>query len=172
MRVVRDGVTAMGVALPAAVRTMVRAASIACGMTLASLAAAQTTTAPPPVQDCGSVVLIKCDKPVAGSTAVAPADPARREAARRMQNRRADQLALELDRLVVEGDGERRSPEAVISGALSRPLVRQGENSFSIGEGAQCTCRNICPPWPLPCCECTDRVGSRHATSPGWKPTN
>jgi len=144
---------------------------------LASLALAQSITpvAPPAAvaaPDCGSVVLIKCDKPASGSQAVAPADPARREAARRMENRRADQAIIEMERLIVEGDGERRSPEDVISRALAQPLPqRQGTHSFAIGEGAQCSCMNICPPWPLPCCECTDRVGSRQATSPGWKPT-
>ncbi len=143
-------------------------------MTLA--AAAQTSppqaAAPRPAHDCGSVVLLKCDKPAAGAPVVTPADPSRREAARRRENRRADQLTLELDRLVVEGDGERRSLESVISGALSRPLVRPGEHSYSIGESAQCTCKNICPPWPQLCCVCTDQVGSRLAITPGWKPTD
>ncbi len=151
--------------------TALRAASLLFGVTMAAWLPAQTA-APPPAQDCGSVVLLKCDKPAGGAPVVTPADPARREASRRMQERRADQLTLELDRLVVEGDGERRSPEDVIGGALSRPLVRPGTHSFSIGESAQCTCMNVCPPIPFPCCSCTDRVGSRHATSPGWKPTD
>lgn len=150
-----------------------RVALLVCGLALALHALAQTGSVPTSAPECGSVVLIKCDKPAAaGPPVVAPADPARRDAARRMEYRRADQLTLELDRLVVEGDGERRSPESVISGTLSRPLVRPGEHSFSIGESAQCTCMNICPPPPFPCCSCTDRVGGRHATSPGWKPTN
>jgi hypothetical protein len=113
------------------------------------------------------VVIIKCDKP--------PAEPpakAKQDAARRLEARRADRLTIELDRVIIEGDGESRSPEDAISRALSRPLIRPGETSFSIGESAQCTCMNICPPTPVPCCSCTDRVGSRHATSPGWKPTN
>lgn len=124
-----------------------------------------TPTAAPP--DCGSVVIIKCDKPPADTP-----DRAKKEAARRLEARRADRATIELDRVIIEGDGERRSPEDVISRALSHPLVRPGETTFSIGESAQCTCLNICPPWPLPCCNCSDRVGSRHATSPGWKPTN
>lgn len=146
-------------------------------LVLATLVLAQTSIAPvaPPAAvtapDCGSVVLIKCDKPASGSQAVAPPDPARRAAAQRMENRRADQAIIEMERLIVEGDGERRSPEDVISRALAQPLVREGQHSYSIGESAQCTCMNICPPPPLPCCACTDRVGSRQATSPGWKPT-
>jgi hypothetical protein len=128
----------------------------------------QTVAAPAAATpDCGSVVIIKCDKP----SADAP-DRAKKEAARRLEARRADRATIELDRVIIEGDGERRSPEDAISRALSRPLIRPGETSFSIGESAQCTCLNLCPPWPLPCCNCSDRIGSRHATSPGWKPTN
>jgi len=144
---------------------------------LAAVAFAQSSiapvapAAPAPAPDCGSVVLIKCDKPSPESQAVAPADPARRDAARRLENRRADQAILEMERIIIEGDGERRSPEDVIGSALSRPLVRPGTHSFEIGESAQCTCMNVCPPPPFPCCSCTDRVGGRHATSPGWKPT-
>jgi len=127
---------------------------------------------PPPLPDCGSVVLVKCDKPnVAGVQAVTPAEAMRRESARRMEARRTGQLTYEMERIIIEGEGERLSPEAVISRSLSQPLVRQGENTYEIGESAQCTCMNICPPFPFPCCSCTDRVGGRHATSPGWKPT-
>ena len=135
---------------------------------LGSGATGQTIVTPAPAApDCGSVVIIKCDKPAAESPA-----RARQDAARRVEARRADQLTIELDRVIIEGDGERRSPEDAISRALSRPLIRPGESSFSIGESAQCTCLNIGPPPPFPCCNCTDRVGGRHATSPGWKPTN
>jgi hypothetical protein len=135
---------------------------------LASGVSGQTVIAPAPAApDCGSVVLVKCDKPPVDSP-----ERARQDAARRMEARRADRATIELDRVIIEGDGERLSPEQAISRALSRPLIRPGETSFSIGESAQCTCMNICPPWPLPCCNCTDRVGSRQATAPGWKPTN
>ena len=129
------------------------------------LAASVVPTPPPPAKpDCGSVVIIKCDPPT-------NTDP-RREAARRAEARRTNPIEV-MDRIIIEDDAIRgKSPEATISRALSRPLVQPGEHSFSIGEGAQCTCKNICPPWPLPCCSCTDQVGSRHATSPGSKPTN
>jgi hypothetical protein len=119
-----------------------------------------------PVQDCGSVVIIKCDKPQSR------ASDARRDAARQMQSRRADRATFELDRVIIESEAERlESPEQTIGRALYRPLVTRVEHSFSIGESAQCTCMNICPPPPFPCCNCTDRVGSSLATAPGWKPT-
>lgn len=124
-------------------------------------AASPLPQAPP---DCGSVVIIKCEP-------TAATDP-RRAAARRMESRRANPIEV-MDRIIIEDDAIRPvSPESGINRALSQPFVAPGEHSFSIGEGAQCTCKNVCPPWPLPCCSCTDRVGSRHATSPGWKPTN
>lgn len=130
-------------------------------------AVAQSLAVPPPPPDCGSIVLIRCNPPAGAST-----DADRRAAARRQEARRAQPVVQELDRVIIEGDAERSSAEDAISRALARPLLRQGESTFSLGEGAQCTCRSVCPPPPLPCCVCSDRVGSRHATAPGWKPTN
>jgi len=122
------------------------------------------SVAPPALPDCGSVVILKCDPPPA-------ADP-RRDAARQAEARRANPTEM-MDRILIEDDAIRgNSPEAAISRALSRPLVAPGVHSFSVGESAQCTCMNICPPPPFPCCNCTEQAGSRHATSPGWKPTN
>ncbi len=119
---------------------------------------------PPTPPDCGSVVIIKCDPP--------PAAEPRREASRRVEAGRTNPTEV-MDRIIIEDDAVRPdSPESVINRALARPFVAPGEHSFSIGEGAQCTCKNVCPPWPLPCCNCTEQVGNRHATSPGWKPTN
>lgn len=119
-----------------------------------------------PAQDCGSVVIIKCDKPQSS------ASDAKRNAARQMESRRADRTSFELDRVIIESEADRpATPEQTIGRALYRPLVTRGEQTFSIGESAQCTCRNICPPPPLPCCSCTDRVGSSLANAPGWKPT-
>lgn len=130
-------------------------------------APAVSSKVPPPAPDCGSVVIVKCERPD-----VDDAQHARREAARRVDNRRGGSAVDVMDRVIIEDDALRPdSPEAAINRALSRPLVRQGENSFSIGEGAQCTCMNVCPPPPFPCCQCTDRVGSRHSTAPGWAPT-
>lgn len=125
------------------------------------------STAAPKGPDCGSVVIIKCEPPAADDV-----QHTRREAARRVESRRGGTSVDVMDRVIIEDDALRPdSPEAAINRALSRPLVRQGENSYSIGESAQCTCMNICSPPPFPCCQCTDRVGSRHSTAPGWAPT-
>ena len=127
----------------------------------------QNLGVPPPPQECGSIVIVKCEKPEP-----AAADRGKRDAARRIEARRADRATVELDRVIIEGDADRiDTPEQAISRALYRPLVTRGEHSFVIGESAQCTCMNICPPPPLPCCSCTDRVGSSLANAPGWKPT-
>jgi hypothetical protein len=88
------------------------------------------------------------------------------------QARRAQRGVIELDRVIIYGEAELPgSPEEVIARALSRAPVRAGETSFATGESAQCTCMNLCPPPPFPCCQCTDRVGSRLSSSPGWAPT-
>ena len=144
-------------------------AVLAAGVMPASGSRAQTLTVPLlPLPDCGSVVIVKCDKPDPAVN-----DQPRLEAAWRIESRRLDRATVELDRIIIEGDAERaQSPEQAIGRALSRPPLARGEHSFSIGESAQCTCMNICPPPPFPCCSCTDRVGSRLAHSPGWKPTN
>ena len=142
--------------------------------TVAALAAAflfdamaQSPIVPPLSPDCGSVVIIRCNKDTGAST-----DAERRAAARRYEARRIQPGVQELDRIIIEGDAERSSLEDTINRALARPLQLQRESTFSLGEGELCTCRAVCPPPPLPCCVCSDRVGSRHATSPGWKPTN
>jgi len=130
-------------------------------------AMAQSLSVPPPSPDCGSVVIIRCDKDAGAAT-----DSDRRAAARRQEARRIRPEVQELDRIIIEGDAERSSLGDTINRALARPLLLQRESTFSLGEGELCTCRGVCPPPPLPCCVCSDRVGSRHATSPGWKPTN
>lgn len=130
-------------------------------------AMAQSLSVPPPSPDCGSVVIIRCDKDAGAAT-----DSDRRAAARRQEARRIRPEVQELDRIIIEGDAERSSLGDTINRALARPLLLQRESTFSLGEGELCTCRAVCPPPPLPCCVCSDRVGSRHATSPGWKPTN
>ena len=122
----------------------------------------------PPAPECESVVIIRCDEPAAGAPA-----RAKQDAAHSVDSRRAERANVELDRVIIESEAEQPiSPEQSISLALARPLVQEGETSYSIGESAQCTCRNICPPPPLPCCSCSDRSGSRLATPPGWKPTD
>jgi hypothetical protein len=146
-----------------------RAAVLALAIVLTAVCAfeapAQTPLAvPPPPQDCGSVVVVKCEAPPA-------AERSKQDAARRADARRTAQATQEMDRIIIEGDSERRTPEQTLDRALARPLVKRGETTFAFGESKQCTCLNICPPWPLPCCSCTPETGSRHATSPGWKPT-
>jgi len=145
-----------------------RVAALAlCVLSVAEPSAqAPKPSVPTSPQECGSVVIIKCEKPETLAS-----DP-KREAARRLEARRADRATLELDRIIIEDEADRpESPQQAISRALYRPLVTRGERSFWIGESAQCTCMNICPPPPLPCCNCTDRVGSSLANAPGWKPT-
>jgi len=148
--------------------TRARTLFVAFAFLMAAGAGSQPVpVAPPPPPDCGSLVVVRCDKP----EFLAP-ERAKQEAARRMEVRRADRAAVELDRVIIEAETERReSPEQGIRRALSRPLVQPGETSYSIGEAAQCTCMNICPPPPFPCCSCSDQPGKRLATSPGWKPT-
>ena len=93
-------------------------------------APAVTPKVPPPTPDCGSVVIVKCERPEADD-----AQRARREATLRIENRRGGSAVDVMDRVIIEDDAIRPdSPEAAINRALSRPLVRQGENSFSIGE--------------------------------------
>lgn len=139
-------------------------AFVASLLAVASLSPAiAANVAPPTPPDCGSVVIIKCDPPAA-------TDP-RREAARQMETRRTNPTQV-MDRIIIEDDAIRgSSPESIINRTFSRPLVAPGVHSYSIGESAQCTCMNICPPPPFPCCNCTDRVGSSLANAPGWKPT-
>jgi hypothetical protein len=149
------------------VRAVVAALLAAVLGSAVAQAPAVTAKVPPPTPDCGSVVIVKCERPEADDV-----QQVRRETARSIENRRGSSAVDVMDRVIIEDDAIRPdSPEAAINRALSRPLVRPGENSFSIGESAQCTCMNICPPPPFPCCQCTDRVGSRHSTAPGWAPT-
>jgi hypothetical protein len=153
-------------ATSAALRPFAFLLAAAVGCAAAQSPAPQAVT--PPAPQCASVVVVKCDPPAAD----AAGSGARQDAARRMDARRTAQATQEMDRVIIEGDSERRSPEDTINRALARPLVKRGETTFPIGEGAQCTCLNICPPWPLPCCACSGQTGSRHATAPGWKPTD
>jgi len=146
----------------------VRIAGLAlCALAVAQLdAQAPAPSAPKPVQDCGSVVIIKCDRPQPSAI------DATRDAARQMESRRADRATFELDRVIIESEADRpETPQQSIARALYRPLLSRGEHSFAVGESAQCTCMNICPPPPFPCCNCSDRVGSSLANAPGWKPT-
>jgi hypothetical protein len=116
-------------------------------------------------QECRSVVLQRCDTSVDLSLT-----NRQREAARQMEANRINHV-FELDRIVIEADRPTLSIADTMGQRLSRPLVRQGEHSFAIGESAKCTCMNVCPPPPFGCCQCTNIVGSRLSQSPGWAPT-
>ncbi|HQR22318.1 MAG TPA: hypothetical protein PKV98_15730, partial [Burkholderiaceae bacterium] len=76
--------------------------ALSCLMGAMSDARAQNLGVPPPPPECGSVVIVKCEKPEP-----AAADRGKREAARRIEARRADRAAVELDRVIIEGDAER-----------------------------------------------------------------
>src|SRR5512139_2662766 len=91
---------------------------IAAGVMQASGSRTQALAVPPPPPaDCGSVVIVKCDKPDPAGT-----DRPRLEAARRIESRRVDRATVELDRIIIEGDAERpQSPEQAIGRALFRP---------------------------------------------------
>jgi hypothetical protein len=150
---------------------MTRATVVVAAFALLLAAGAGSQPVPvvpsPPTPECGSVVVVRCDKPEPPAS-----ERSKRDAVRRIEARRSDRAAVELDRVIIEGDAERpESPEQTISRALSRAPLPRGEHSFATGESARCTCMNICPPPPFPCCNCTDRVGSSLANAPGWKPT-
>jgi hypothetical protein len=107
--------------------------------------------APKAPPDCGSVVIVRCDRPRAAlSPRRAPADP------------------LEFERIVIEADPVRRSlEEALGPGFSTRPA--QGTHSFATAEGGQCTCMNRCPPPPLACCSCSVPM-NRYSRMPGSSP--
>lgn len=103
--------------------------------------------------DCGSMVVVRCDRE--GSTGNALRLPLPSD-------------ALELDRIVIEADPVRRTlQEALAPGFSTRP--RAGTRTFAIAEGSQCTCMNVCPPVPLPCCQCSVPM-NRYSAMPGASP--
>ncbi len=116
--------------------------------------------------DCGSVVIVKCDRPASvgggGST----------DASRRVELRWQGSLVQQLDGVVIEDQAiRRRSVEETMGGAFPALRPRNGDYTFATGEGAQCTCDNNCPPWPLPCCVCSAQL-SRYRSMPGSSPLN
>jgi len=81
-------------------------------------------------------------------------------------------LSAKVDGVVIEGDAiRRRTVEDVIGGAFPAARPRDGDTTFSTGEGKQCTCLNLCPPWPLPCCNCSSHM-NRYINMPGSSPLN
>lgn len=132
--------------------------SIAASAALAQQAALNDGKVIAPA-DCGSVVIIKCDRP-------APAGTTERGL------RRQWPIVQELDGIVIEADAiRRRSIEEAIGSAFPIVRPRDGNYTYLTGEGSQCTCMNICPPWPLPCCNCSAQMG-RYRLMPGTSPLN
>lgn len=118
-------------------------------------------------RDCGSVVIVKCDRAAASAVSGGSFD-----AARRVELRRQGSLVQQLDGVVIEDLAmRRRTVEETIGGAFPALRPRDGDHTFTTGEGAQCTCNNNCPPWPLPCCVCSGHM-SRYRSMPGSSPLN
>jgi hypothetical protein len=104
------------------------------------------------------MVVIRCEpRPTARSLST--------EEARQLESRRLSQTTLELDTFVIEAEAPRR---ATLSRGLASP-PRHGTYTYTIAEGAQCSCMNRCPPVPFPCCQCSGHP-SRYGTGPGSSP--
>ena len=122
------------------------------------------------VKDCGSVVIIKCDQPASAASA-GTSDQARQQA-RRGEVLRQNPFAQQLEGVVIEGELiRRRSIEETMSSAFPIVRARDGSYTFDSGEGSKCTCMNVCPPLPFPCCTCTGQMG-RYRAMPGSSPLN
>lgn len=116
--------------------------------------------------DCGSVVIVQCDRPASLAGETRPSKP---PAARRIEERRrAAVQPIELDRIVIEGEGTRRSLQEALSAAFVARAAGGTETS-TVAEGSLCTCMNRCPPPPFPCCECSPHM-SRYGLMPGASP--
>jgi hypothetical protein len=119
---------------------------------------------------CGSVVIIKCDRPASEASA-STSDQARQQA-RRAEVVRQNPFAQQLEGVVIEGELiRRRSIEETMASAFPTVRARDGSYTFDSGEGSKCTCMNVCPPWPLPCCTCSGQLG-RYRAMPGSSPLN
>ena len=130
------------------------------------LIAASASLAQQTPKDCGSVVIVKCDRP-----AVEPANGAP-DLARRTEQRRQAAGVQQLEGVVIEGDAIRRKSVAEVMGtAFPVFRSRDGTHTFEVGDGSKCTCANVCPPPPLPCCQCTPNL-SRYRQMPGSSPLN
>lgn len=123
--------------------------------------------------ECGSVVVVKCEKPKSLESPRDAAERAQRaDRSGRVESRRSSSVQ-ELDAIVIEADRMRQlSAEEAIERALRIETPRSGTHTYSTGVGTQCTCMNICPPWwtLMPCCSCSSQTGSRMSTAPGSSP--
>jgi len=108
---------------------------------------------PAGLADCGSMVIIKCDRPADASEQV-------RQPSRRVELRRQALPVQQLEGVVIESEAiRRRSIEEMMSSAFPPALARDGNYTFDTGEGSKCTCMNVCPPFPFACCVCSPRTG-------------
>ncbi len=118
---------------------------------------------------CDSVVIIKCDAPAA-STGASPS--AQVQQSRSVDLRRQNPLTQQLEGVVIEGELiRRRSIEETMASAFPAVRARDGNYTVETGEGTKCSCMNVCPPWPLPCCTCSGHL-SRYRAMPGSSPLN
>lgn len=141
-----------------------------CGLLAAGLVNAQSQldrTETAAQADCGSVVIVKCERP-----AVTDAPAQVRQRSRDIAFRRQSAGVQQLDGVVIEADViRRRSIEEIIGSAFPPLRARDGTYTFATGDGSQCTCMNVCPPWPLPCCTCSSLM-NRYISTPGSSPLN
>lgn len=148
---------------------------------LALLASASSSFAqiqsnvPPAEGKCGSVVVVKCDPRKEVENPNAAAERALKEERQRRTETRLSTTNPRPDLGVIIIEGERIRPltvEESLKRAIPDEPASGGTYTYSIGEGAQCTCMNVCPPWwtLMPCCSCSDRTGNRLSTSPGSTP--
>jgi len=141
----------------------------------ASALAQIQSNVPPTETKCGSVVVIKCEPRKEVESPNAAAERALKEDRQRRTETRLSTTNPRPDLGVIIIEGERIRPltvEESLKRAIPDEPVAGGTHTYSIGEGAQCTCMNVCPPWwtLMPCCSCTDRTGNRMSTAPGSTP--
>jgi hypothetical protein len=120
-----------------------------------------------PPHDCGSVVIVKCDRPVSE-----PSSEQTRHLGRRTELRRQAAGVQQLEGVVIEGEAvRRRSIEEIMGSAFPIFRSRDSSHTFEASDGSKCTCMNVCPPPPLPCCQCSANL-SRYRQTPGSSPLN
>lgn len=145
-------------------------------MVIADNALAQIQSNVPPAEaKCGSVVVVKCEPRKEVESPNAAAERALKEDRQRRTETRLSATNPRPDLGVIIIEGERIRPltvEESLKRAIPEEPVAGGTYTYSIGEGAQCTCMTVCPPWwtLMPCCSCTDRTGNRMSTAPGSTP--
>lgn len=157
------------------VRALFAAAAVSFAVAVAGNATAQIeSNTPPDASKCGSVVVVKCASRNEVESANAAAERALKEdRQRRLESRRAGGSRPDLGTIIIEGERIRPlTVEESLRRAIPDEPAGGGTYTYSIGEGAQCTCMTVCPPWWtfMPCCACTDRTGSRMSTAPGTSP--